>query len=136
MNARKLLHKIGKEPEMSTEMRGMFRKAVVSLILLLLVATLVLSVERDVYRLLSVTETSKMILVSHLTEKTKYLLDAEAAKITLNGKPAEFKTLREFALVRIKFELKKTSKGAVDLDGVVSEIALISADSLETPAPK
>lgn len=106
------------------------------MIILLAVAVTALPVERDVYRLLSVTETSKMILVSHLTDKTKYLLDAEAAKITLNGKPAEFKALRDFALVRIKFELKKVSKGPVDLDGVVTDIALVSADSVETPSPK
>jgi hypothetical protein len=37
------------------------------------------------FRLLSITETGKMILISEIPNKTKYVLDAVAAKITVDG---------------------------------------------------
>jgi hypothetical protein len=94
------------------------------------------AVQGDVYRLLSVTETSKMILVSHPTTKTRYLLDAEAAKITVDGKPAEFKALRMFSIVRVKFDARKQAKGPIEVDGVAREIAVVTGETIKTPPPK
>jgi hypothetical protein len=82
------------------------------------------AVETGIYRLLSVTETSKLILISHPNTKTKYILDASAAKITLDGKPAEFSVLRQHSTAQVFFENKKSTKDGIDIDGTASEIRL------------
>jgi hypothetical protein len=82
------------------------------------------AVETGIFRLLSVTESLKLILISHPNTKTKYLLDVSAAKITLDGKPAEFLTLRQYSTIQVFFEPKKGAKDGVDIDGVASEIRL------------
>jgi hypothetical protein len=88
-----------------------------------------LAVESGMYRLLSVSDTEKLILVSQIPSKTKYLLDASSAKITLNGKPAEFKELKTFSVIQVKIELnKKLSKNGIGLDGSASEIKISSPD--------
>jgi hypothetical protein len=76
------------------------------------------------FRLLSVSETEKLILVSQIPGKTKYLLDASSAKITVNGKPAEYKSLKAYAILQIKMELQKTNKDGIDLDGTAIEIKI------------
>jgi hypothetical protein len=83
-----------------------------------------LAVETGIYRLLSVTETSKLILISHPNTKTKYLLDASTAKVTLDGKPAEFGTLKQYSTAQVFFEVKKGTKDGVEIDGTASEIRL------------
>ena len=80
------------------------------------------------FRLLSVSETEKLILVSQIPGKTKYLLDASSAKITVNGKPAEYKSLRAYSIIRIKMNLKKASKDGIDLDGAAIEIKITTEE--------
>jgi len=88
----------------------------------LALASVCVAVEPDMFRLLSLATTSKLILVSQIPNKVKYLLDASTAKITVDGKPAEFQNLQAYTIVQIKFELRKGSKDGVDLDGVATEI--------------
>jgi len=93
-------------------------------IALLIVATAAFlpAIESGLYRILSVSDSIKIILISQIPDKTKYVLDASSAKITVNGKPAEFKDLKFYASAQVKFELKKSAKEGVDLDGFATEI--------------
>lgn len=88
----------------------------------------VFSVESTMFRLLSISESEKLILVSSIPDKTKYLLDASAAKITLNGKSAEFKELKQFSIVQVKLELGKKKKNSIELDGSAIEIMISGPD--------
>src|SRR5688572_8511656 len=47
--------------------------------------SLLLGVESGRYRLLSITQSVKLILVSQVPSKTKYVLDASTSKITVDG---------------------------------------------------
>ena len=87
-----------------------------------------LPVEDGIFRLLSVAESSKLILVSRIPDKAKYVLDASAAKITVDGKPAEFGTLSLYVVVQVKFEPKKIKKDKIELDGAVTEISITTPD--------
>jgi hypothetical protein len=78
--------------------------------------------EAQRFRLLSITETSKMILVSEIPAKNKFVLDASTAKIMVDGKPAEFQELRLYTVIHVKFDARKSSKDGINLDGVASEI--------------
>ena len=69
-----------------------------------------LAVESNMYRLLSISISEKLIVVSHIPTKAKYILDVAATKITVNGKPAEFRELKAFSVVQIKLELKKDDR--------------------------
>jgi hypothetical protein len=93
-------------------------------ICLLTYSIISLAAESGTFRLLSVSESEKLILVSQIPNKAKYLLDAASAKITVNGKPAEFKTLKSFSRIQVKMELRKLSKLGIDIDGVASEIKI------------
>jgi hypothetical protein len=84
------------------------------------------------FRLLSVSESEKLILVSQIPGKTKYLLDASSAKITVNGKPAEYKSLKAYSVLQVKMDLRKTNKDGIDLDGVAIEIK-ISTEEKQKP---
>jgi hypothetical protein len=81
-----------------------------------------LAVESGMYRLLSVSTSEKLIVVSHIPTKTKYILDIASAKITLNGKPAEFRKLKAFSVIQVKLELKKEDRKGIDIDGKAIEI--------------
>ena len=83
--------------------------------------------EKGAFRLLSISESEKLILVSKTTDKTKYLLDAAAAKITIDGQPAEIHELESFTVIQIQWEKKKDKRNGVRLDGLALEI------SVETP---
>jgi len=83
-----------------------------------------MAVESGTYRLLSVSDSEKLILVSQIPSKKKYLLDAASAKITVNGKPAEFKELKAFSIIQVKLDLRKASKNGIDLDGAATEIRI------------
>jgi len=85
----------------------------------------VFSVEPKGYRLLSITESAKLILVSEIPSKTKYMLDASAAKITLDGKPIEFKDLRNYTLATIVFDMQKGTKEGIEIDGIAKEIKIL-----------
>jgi hypothetical protein len=112
-----------------TRVRGRtpgWRHRYVAALLVLAAAGNSVAVETGIYRLLSITETSKLILISHPNTKTKYILDASAAKITLDGKPAEFSVLRQYSTAQVIFETKKSAKDGIDIDGTASEIRLTS----------
>ena len=78
--------------------------------------------ESETFRLLSVSDSGKIILVSKMPAKTKYMLDAATAKITVNGKPAEFSDLVQYSMIQVKFELRKGKKEGIDIDGIATEI--------------
>ncbi len=82
------------------------------------------SAESGTFRLLSVSESEKLILVSKIPSKTKYLLDASSAKITVNGKPAEYKALKAYSVIDVKMESRKSSKDGISLDGSAIEIKI------------
>jgi hypothetical protein len=75
-----------------------------------------------------VSDSEKLILVSQIPSKTKYLLDATSAKITVNGKAAEFKELRVFSVIQVKVDLRKSSKNGIGLDGSATEISISSPE--------
>lgn len=103
------------------------------------------AIESGVYRILSVSDSIKLILISEPVSKemaaapkratpaagksaastVKYVLDASAAKITVNGKPAEFKDLKYYASAQVKFQLHKDSKEGIPIDGKATEIKII-----------
>jgi hypothetical protein len=90
-----------------------------------------LAVESGMYRLLSVSTSEKLILVSQIPGKQKFLLDASAAKITVNGKPAEFKELDVFSVIQVKVDLAKKSKKGIYLDGEAKEIKVMASDTVK-----
>ncbi len=87
----------------------------------------------DKDRLLSVADSPKLILISQIPSKTKYVLDATAAKITVNGKPAEFKDLKAYVIVQVKMALKKFTKDGIEVDGTASEIRITVPQESEPP---
>ena len=106
------------------------RAAAVSLVAVLaLGAVASRAVESQRYRLLSITETSKMILVSEIPAKTKLVLDASSAKIMVDGKPAEFQELRLFSVIHLKFDLRKAEKDGISVDGVATEIKVSTPEN-------
>jgi hypothetical protein len=86
--------------------------------------TFSVAVESGMYRLLSISDSEKLILVSQIPNKTKYLLDAASAKIIVNGKPAEFSELKSFSVIHVKIDLRKISKNGIDIDGAATEIRI------------
>ncbi len=88
-----------------------------------------LAVESGKYRLLSISDSEKLILVSQIPTKTKYLLDASSAKITVNGKAGEFKELKAFSIIQVKLDLKKLSKNGIPLDGSATEIRITNPEN-------
>ncbi len=87
-----------------------------------------LAVESGMYRLLSVSDSEKLILVSQIPGKAKFLLDAASAKITVNGKPAEFKELKVFSILQVKTDLKKSTKNGIGIDGSATEIKVANPE--------
>jgi hypothetical protein len=87
------------------------------------------AIESGNCRLLSISESEKLILVSQIPGKTKYLLDATSAKITMNGKPAEFKQLKAFSIVQVKMNLRKASRKGFAIDGAAIEIRILDSES-------
>jgi hypothetical protein len=86
------------------------------------------AVESGMYRLLSVSETEKLILVSQIPSKNKYLLDASSTKITVDGKAGEFKELKVFSIIQVKMDIKKSVKNGISLDGMATEIRITNPD--------
>lgn len=81
-----------------------------------------LAVESGMFRLLSISNSEKLILVSQTLGKAKYLLDASSAKITVDGKPAEFNELKIYSVIQLKMERQKQSKNGIQIDGKATEI--------------
>jgi hypothetical protein len=109
------------------------RAALGCLLVLSTCLSLLLGVESGRYRLLSITQSVKLILVSQIPNKTKYVLDASTSKITVDGKPAEFQDLKAFTVVHVKFEAKKGTKEGVDIDGVATEISVSTPENPKQP---
>ena len=80
------------------------------------------AIESGRFRLLSVSDSGKLILVSQIPSKTKYILDAASAKITINDKPAEFKDLKIYSVIQLKLELRKSRRDGIEIDGSAGEI--------------
>ncbi len=112
------------------------RKIGLSAVLLLAMPAIMMGVETGQFRLLSVTETNKLILVSKIPDKTKYLLDASVAKITLDGKPAEFEDLKHYSVITLKFTLRRSKKDDVNIDGVANEIRITTPEKTVQPQAK
>ena len=106
------------------------------LILCLLIigsASVGMAVESGIYRLLSISESEKLILVSRNPDKKKFLLDIASAKITLNEKPVELEELSSFSVIRIKWKKSNDKRNGIPLDGVVTEIEIQSPSKTEIP---
>ena len=99
----------------------------------IIAATMLFALESGQYRLLAPVESSKLILISQSLGKPRYILDASTAKITIDGRPAEFKELSRYSIVNVKWELKKSTKDGIVLDGKASEIRILTP---EQPAKK
>ena len=93
------------------------------------------AIETGQYRLLSISTTEKLIVVSSIPDKTKYILDVASAKITVNGEPAEFKELKSFSIIQVKLELKEDKRKGVDIDGSALEIRITDPDKLPQKSP-
>ena len=112
----------------------MRRKFLWMIPLLIGICCICVAVESGAYRLLSISISEKLIVVSHIPSKTKYILDVASTKITVNGKPAEFRELKAFSIIQLKLELKKDDRKGIDIDGKAIEIN-VSDDGLSDSAP-
>jgi hypothetical protein len=101
-------------------------KRICALIFLLLFCSFSMALESGMYRLLSVSRSEKLIVVSQIPTKTKYILDVSSAKITIDEKPSEFRELKSYSLIQVKLELEKTKRNGVDIDGRAIEIRVSS----------
>ena len=95
------------------------------------IVSYVLAVESGQCRLLAVSESEKLILISQIPNKTKFLLDAASAKITVDGKPAEFGDLQTFSIVKVKMELRKFKRKGIEIDGIANEIQITTPEPSE-----
>ena len=82
------------------------------------------ALESGSYRLLSISETEKLVLVSRIPDRKKYLLDAAEVKVTINDNPAEFSDLTLFTIVQVQMNLKKKKRKGVNIDGDAREITI------------
>jgi hypothetical protein len=82
------------------------------------------ALEAGSYRVLSISETEKLILVSRIPDQKKFLLDAADAKVTVNDQPAEFKDLTLFTIVQVQMDQKKKKRKGINIDGNAHEIAV------------
>ncbi len=105
------------------------KKVALVLVMIALARGPATAVEAGKYRLLSVSGTSKLILISQIPDKTKFVLDAATAKITVDGKPAEFSSLSQYSVINVKFDAKKTAKMGIDIDGNATEIRIASPEN-------
>ena len=103
-------------------------KIVASTVLALFFGLCAFGLDSGTYRLLSVSHSSKLILVSQPDTKARYLLDASNAKITLNGKPLEFDDLENYVRIQVKFDQRKSSKDGIEVDGTASEILVTAPE--------
>ena len=76
------------------------------------------------YRLLSVSVTEKLVLVSRIPDQKKFLLDAADVKVTINDNPAEFSDLILFTVIQLEMKLSKKKRKSITLDGSAIEIAI------------
>ncbi len=116
------------------KIRGMRAIRIIGLVLCLAaICGLCLAVESDVYRLLSVSVSAKMILITQTATKTKYLLDATSAKLTLDDKPTELKNLIDYSVIHVKFQPGKSERDGISLDGIATEIRILTPENPVRP---
>jgi len=89
-----------------------------------------MAVETGMFRLLSLSESEKLILVSRTPDKSKFLLDVAASKITVDGKPAEINELKSFTVIQVKWEESDNKRNGIRLDGIAIEIEVESPSEL------
>jgi hypothetical protein len=89
------------------------------------------TVESERFRLLSLSDSEKLILVSQIPSKKKFLLDASSVKITLAGKAMEFKDLKQYSVIQVKMEAGKKSRNGIILDGIATEITIPGQESVK-----
>jgi hypothetical protein len=108
-------------------------KRILSLVILscLIIPAMAPATESDRFRLLSISDSEKLVLVSQISSKTKFLLDASAAKITANGKALEFKELKQYSIIEVKIELIKKDKSGISLDGTATEINIPELEAVK-----
>jgi hypothetical protein len=119
---------------MNTNFSGSSMKGFKYIVLGLLIAgsvTLSMAVESGMCRLLSVSESEKLILVSRTPDKKKFLLDVAAAKITVEGKPAELDELKSFSVIQVQWNKSRDKRNGIRLDGVAVEISVESPKESE-----
>ena len=94
------------------------------------------ALEAGSYRLLSVSETEKLVLVSRIPDQKKFLLDAADVKITINDKPAEFKDLILFTIVQVQMDTGRKKRKGVNLDGNARVINISDPAQLQAEGDK
>jgi hypothetical protein len=104
---------------MSRKIKPLFSQIILTLLLFSIIAP---AAESGKYRLLSISDSEKLILVSQIPNKKKLLLDASAVKITLNDKALEFKDLKKYSIILATIELQKKELKGTKVDGIVTEI--------------
>jgi len=82
------------------------------------------ALEMESCRLLSISESEKLVLVSRIPDRKKFLLDAADVKVTINDEPAELKDVASFTIVKVRMEPRKKKRKGVSLDGSALEIAI------------
>lgn len=105
-------------------MKNLKSKLAAFALLLSLFSAFSLAAELGSFRLLSVSESEKLILVSQIPGKARFILDAASAKITVNGKPAEFKALKAYSQIQVKANFRKADKLGIQIDGMATEIRI------------
>ena len=73
--------------------------------------------EAESYRLLSISKSERLVLISRVPDQRRFLLDAADVKITINDKPAEFEELAAFTIIRVEMELGRVRRQGFNLDG-------------------
>ena len=91
------------------------------------------ALESGSYRLLSISESEKLVLVSRIPDQRKFLLDAADVKVTINDKPAEFSDLALFTIVQVEMDLKRKRRKGVNVDGDAREIAVTDPAEISPP---
>jgi hypothetical protein len=104
---------------MPRKMKLILAQIILSFLIILAIAP---AAESDKFRLLSISDSEKLLLVSQIPSKKKFLLDASSVKITSNGKALEFKELKQYSIIQVKMELHKKDKNGIVLDGIATEI--------------
>ena len=82
------------------------------------------ALEAGSYRLLSVSESERLVLVSRIPDQKRFLLDATNVKVAVNDEPAEFKALTLFTVAQVQMELRRVKRKGINLDGLAIEIAI------------
>ncbi len=101
-------------------------KRVIFMIFLILFCSLSKAVESGMYRLLSVSKSEKLIVVSNIPAKTRHIFDVAAAKITIDDKPSELGELKSYSLIQIKLDPQKMKRKGIEIDGKAIEIRVSS----------